>query len=99
MKLLQQQMNPHARAIDALGQELRWQRRGHGSRLIPTVTSPAVTLAANHSTIDDRFDLDLFAGVALTERFQRQATAGTDFGGLRQVDLLFASRQVRVVSS
>ena len=32
VKLFQQQVDPQARTIDALGKELGWQRRGDGSR-------------------------------------------------------------------
>ena len=67
VKLFQQQMNPQAGAIDTLGKELRRQRRGDGSRLIPTVASTTITFAANDSTIDRGFDFELFATIAVSE--------------------------------
>ena len=60
-------MGPQARAIDALGKEFRWQRRGDGLLPTCTVTSLAVTLAANDLTIDRGFDFDLFAITAVSE--------------------------------
>ena len=99
VKLFQQQMNPQAGAIDTLGKELRRQRRGDGSRLIPTVASTTITFAANDSTIDRDFNFELFAIVAVAEVFQRLATASTNFGLVGQVDLFLTCRQVRVVSS
>ena len=80
MKLFQEQVPPQARAIDALGQHLRRQRRGDGSLSMSTITSRAVTFAATHSTIDDGFNFDLFDGVAVPKICQRLATASTDFG-------------------
>jgi len=67
MELLQQQMNPDARAIETLGQELWRRRRGDRSRLVLTLASSAVTFPANDSAIDDRLDFDLFAGITLSE--------------------------------
>ena len=92
VKLFQQQMHPDARAIEALGQQLWRQRRGDRSWLWPTVTRPAIAFAANDSSIDDRFDFDLLAVVALSEVRQRLATTSTDLRGLRQVDLFLAGR-------
>ncbi len=92
-------MHPQARAIDALGKQLGWQRRGDSSRATRTVTSLAVTLEANDSTIDGSLDFDLFAIVAVSEIYQRLSTAITDLGVLRQVDLRLARRQVRIVSA
>ena len=71
--------------------------------------SPSVAVADSHTSgdnvcgerlaIDDRFNFDLFAGVAVAEVRQRLATTGTDLGVLRQVDQFLAVGQVRVVPS
>jgi len=92
-------MHPQARAVDALGQDFRRQRRGDGSGSTRAVASLSVTLAANYSTIDNGFDFDLFDGVGQPKIGQRLAAAITDFSVSGQIDQFLASRQVRVVSS
>ena len=59
VKLFQQQMRPDARAIKALGQELRRQRRRYRSWLFSTVASATITFSANDFSVDGRFDFDL----------------------------------------
>jgi hypothetical protein len=83
-------MNPDARAIDTLGQELWRRRRGDRSRLVLTLASSAVTFPANDSAIDDRLDFNLFAGITLSEVREWLATASTDLCVLGQIDLFLA---------
>lgn len=98
MKLFQQQVNPQASSVRALGQQFR--RCRCGDRSLPmAVARPAITLAANHAPIDSGFDLDLLTIVARAQIRQRFTTALTEFGNVRQVDQFLANGQMRVVSS
>ena len=78
VKLFQQQMRPDARAIKALGQELRRQRRRYRSWLFSTVASATITFSANDFSVDGRFDFDLLTVVTMAEVFKRLAAASTD---------------------
>ena len=62
MKLLQQQMHPDARAVDALRKQLRWQYSGKCFCRNFTAARAAIAFAFDHSAIDDRlnfFEVDL----------------------------------------
>ena len=61
---------------------------------IGTLASPAITLTTNDATINKRFDFDLFAVIGLSQAFQRQSAAITDFGCFRHVDLLDSSAEI-----
>jgi len=92
-------MNPHARSVNTFRQQFRWQRRSHCLWLIRAFAGSTIPLASDDATPGHRFDFDLFAVFMLPQSLQRQTTASTDFGVVRNIDFLNACGKVRVISA
>ena len=92
-------MNPHARSVNTFRQQFRWQRRSHCLWLIRAFAGSTIPLASDDATPGHRFDFDLFAVFMLPRSLERQTTASTDFGVVRNIDFLNACGKVRVISA